>query len=187
MPGPGLRRADFAAFTSRVDATGEQLFESGDSKANHQQYTDFLRSSMARNGSVLMTCSSCHDAHGSDQNAHELRSAATDNKACTGCHSEQRYTQVRDHIKRATNEAHDNLEDAALTCTACHMVKTIAAGARHPELLDFLPRTAPELQYAHGDLASHRFKVTRRAQAALQPVAATLSCAFCHSMFLDNP
>ena len=104
-----------------------------------------------------MTCSSCHDAHGSDQHAHELRSAANDNAACTGCHSAQRYRQVRDHLKSATNEAHDNVDDSLLTCTSCHMVKTIAAGARHAELLDFLPRSAPQLQYEHGDLASHRF------------------------------
>lgn len=187
MPGPGLRRSELAAFTSRMDAASEQLWPSGDSKANHQQYSDFLRSSMARNGSVLMTCSSCHDAHGSDQHAHELRSAPNDNAACTGCHAEQRYSQVRDHVKQATNEAHDNVDGALLTCTSCHMVKTIAAGARHPELLDFLPRSSPQLQYEHGDLASHRFAVTRRAQAPLQPVAASLSCAFCHSMFLDNP
>jgi predicted CXXCH cytochrome family protein len=184
MPLPGLRRSEFTAFTSRVDAAPEHFFPSGDSKANHQQYTDFLRSSMARNGDVLMTCSSCHDPHHGGEHEHELRSAATDNTACTSCHSEDRYRTVHEHVRLATNEQHEPLDDSQLTCTACHMVKTVAAGARHPELLDFLPRTSPAVQYEHGDIASHRYAVVRRDRASQQPVAATLGCAFCHSMFV---
>jgi predicted CXXCH cytochrome family protein len=134
-----------------------------------------------------MTCTSCHDAHGDDDHAHELRSSETDNATCTGCHSEARYTNVRDHLQRATKDAHDNVDDSLLSCTTCHMVKTIAAGARHPELLDSVPRTAPQVQYEAGDLASHRFVVTGRAEAPSQPTAATLSCAFCHQTLLGGP
>jgi predicted CXXCH cytochrome family protein len=188
MPVAGLRRAEFAAaFVSRVDAAPEHLFPSGDSRAYHQQYTDFLRSTMARNGSALMTCSSCHDPHGSDEHAHELLKAESDNSACTGCHSGELYTPVRNHIQAATGDMHAGVDPPLLTCTRCHMVKAITAGASHAELLDAFPADAPEVQYRHGDIASHRFAVTRRDQAAEQPIAATLDCAFCHAEFLDGP
>ena len=188
MPVAGLRRAEFAAgFVSRVDAPPEDFFASADSKANHQQYTDFLRITMARNGSTLMTCSSCHDAHGSDDHDHNLRADESDNNACTACHSSATYTTVRTHIQAATGDMHASVDTPLLTCTRCHMVKTITAGASHAELLDDLPKGTPVVQYRHGDLASHRFTVTRRDQAAKQPVAATLSCAFCHGAFLDGP
>lgn len=188
MPVAGLRRSEFAAaFVSQVDAAPEHFFASGDSRSHHQQYTDFMRNTMARNGSVLMTCSSCHDSHGSDEQAHELLADVDDNGACTGCHSDEAYTSVRVHIERATGEMHSAVDTTVLTCTRCHMVKTIAAGASHPELLDSFPTDTPAIQYRHGDLASHRFAVTRRDQAAQQPVAATLACGFCHAEFLDGP
>ncbi|MFI5307282.1 MAG: cytochrome c3 family protein, partial [Polyangiales bacterium] len=86
MPRPGMRRADFlASFTTRIDAAPGDLYPSGDSRSSHQQYTDFVRSGMYRNRSVLMTCSSCHDAHGSDDNPHDLR--ASGDAVCTSCHS----------------------------------------------------------------------------------------------------
>jgi predicted CXXCH cytochrome family protein len=134
-----------------------------------------------------MTCSSCHDPHGNDANSHNLRVDESDNTACTGCHSSEVYTTVRNHIQRATGDMHAGVDTPLLTCTRCHMVKTITAGASHAELLDELPKGTPVVQYRHGDLASHRFAVTRRSQAAVQPIAATLSCAFCHGTFLDGP
>ena len=188
MPVPGLRRGEFAdQFTTRVDAAAEHLHASGDSNAPHQQYTDFVRTSMARNGSVLMTCSSCHDAHGNAEHSHDLRSASDDNAACTACHSGSDFTAPRGHVQKATGFIHDGTEDTFFTCTSCHMVRSVASGARHKELLDNLPGDATPVQYLHGDVASHRFSVTRRSQASQQPVAATLQCGFCHGQTLVNP
>lgn len=188
MPRPGLRRAELAErFTSRVDVGAEHLFESGDSRAPHQQYSDFMRSTMARNGSVLMTCSSCHDAHGSDEHEHDLHVAASDNTACTSCHSDAQYTSPRSHVQENTGFEHYGTEEDFMICTSCHMVRTVAGGARLKALLDDLPRSSTPVQYYHGDIASHRFKVTRHAQAPQQPVAATLECGFCHGQELENP
>jgi predicted CXXCH cytochrome family protein len=187
MPLPGLRRAELAAtFTTRVDGEAADFHPSGDAKAHHAQYSDFIRSTMYRNGSQLMTCSSCHDAHGSDQHPHSLRRAPDDNAACTGCHSQARYTEPRDHVERATGFVHDGSAEADFNCTRCHMVRTVASGARHPELLDRIP-DAERVQYFHGDVASHRFSVTPRAEYAAQPVASTLACGFCHGEQLPNP
>ena len=188
MPQPGLRRADYAlAHTRRVDGAEHDFHASGDARLHHAQYSEFVRSTMARNGSQLMTCTSCHDAHGSDEHAHELLRAADDDAACTGCHSSGQYTSARVHFERATGFVHDASTDAQLRCTVCHMVRTATSGARHPELLDAIPSSAGAVQYVHGDLASHRFLVTPRERAGEQPVAATLGCGFCHGTELSNP
>jgi len=182
-----LRRSEFARdFTSRVDGNASDFFASGDSKAHHAQYSDFVRSSMYRNPSVLMTCSNCHDAHGSDDNAHDLRLAADDNASCTGCHSGEQYVSPRQHVDKVTKFVHEASAESDLQCTRCHMVRSVASGARHPELLDNIP-AMPAFQYFHGDIASHRFSVTKREFYAEQPVAATLRCGFCHGTELVNP
>jgi predicted CXXCH cytochrome family protein len=186
LPPPGLRRAQLARFTSRVDGAPEDFHASGDSAAHHAQYSDFIRSTMYRNGSILMTCSSCHDAHGSDQHEHSLRRAADDNAACTGCHAEDEYTAVRTHVRAVTSFEHDATAEASFTCTSCHMVRTVASGARRPELRDNIP-ASPVVQYFHGDIASHRFTVTPLDRYDEQPVAGTLQCAFCHGEQLPNP
>jgi predicted CXXCH cytochrome family protein len=188
MPAPGVRRRDYLRdFTQRVDASARELYPSGDSKSNHQQYGDFMHSGMYRNGRVLMTCSSCHDAHGSDSATHMLLKAADDNSSCTGCHSSSEFTAPRGHVTKATGFVHDGTEEMFFVCTSCHMVRTASSGARHPELLDALPTGVKPVQYFHGDLASHRFAVTRRDAANLQPVAASLACGFCHGAMLANP
>jgi predicted CXXCH cytochrome family protein len=187
MPPPGIRRSEFASgFTTRVDGDSSDFFPSGDSKSNHAQYSDFLRTSMARNGSVLMACTNCHDAHGSDENAHELKRAASDDTACTGCHSQAQYLSPHDHVEKVTTFIHDASSDADLACTTCHMVRTVTSGARQKALRDNIPAT-PVVQYYHGDIASHRFEVTPQSQYGTQPVAATLACGFCHGQELPNP
>jgi predicted CXXCH cytochrome family protein len=133
-----------------------------------------------------MTCTSCHDAHGSDDHEHELRLAADDNASCTGCHSADSYASLRGHVETATGFVHDASSDSELACTVCHMVRTATSGARHPELLDRIPAT-PTVQYFHGDIASHRFAVTSGEHFAEQPVAATLRCGFCHGTEFVNP
>jgi predicted CXXCH cytochrome family protein len=187
MPPPGVRRSEFAlGFTTRVDGDAADFHASGDAKAHYAQYSDFVRTTMYRNGSVLMTCTSCHDAHGSDQHAHDLLRASGDNAACTGCHSGEPFTAPRAHVEAVTGFEHDASPESAFVCTACHMVRTAVSGARIPELLDNIP-ASPAVQYFHGDIASHRFAVTDADQHAAQPVAATLACGFCHGEDFPNP
>jgi predicted CXXCH cytochrome family protein len=187
MPPPWLRRAEYVTgYVTRVDGDAADFHPSGDSKAHYAQYSDFVRSAMYRNGAVLMTCTSCHDAHGSEQHAHDLLRAADDDTACTGCHSQAQYTAPRGHVEQATGFVHDGSSESDFTCTSCHMVKTATSGARHPELLDRIP-DAPRVQYFHGDVASHRFTVPPRVRYREQPVAATLACGFCHGEQLENP
>jgi len=189
MPRPGIRRSDYLrAHTTRIDATTtDGLFPSGDSRSNHQQSTDFIRSTMYRNASHLMTCSSCHDAHGSDRVSHDLRQTASDNSLCTTCHSTPPFTAVRTHVSTATRFLHDSAPIGQLVCTTCHMVGTVMAAAGVPALRDTDPSSARPVQYLHGEIASHRFNVTPRAALSTQPVAFTSACSSCHQLFLPNP
>lgn len=185
MPAPGMRRADMVLeHTSRVDGSAEFFHASLDSSGSHQQYSDFIRSTMYRNGEELMTCSSCHDAHSVDEFAHQLRFAPEDNAACTGCHSEPAFTDIIVHVEAQTGFGHTGL-DERFHCTSCHMVATARSGAGTPGLVDNLGGGLVE--YFAGDLASHRFAVAPRSEAAVQPTAATLACAACHATFLPNP
>nr|MBK7066808.1 hypothetical protein [Deltaproteobacteria bacterium] len=184
MPRPGIRRSEFLArFTSRIDAAASSLHPNGDSKSHHQQYTDFIRSGMYRNGSQLMTCSSCHDPHGSTQNPNMLRESPANNAGCVNCHSTAEYRNVLPHVMTRVAFAHADVPLDRLTCTACHMVRTATSGARTPQLVDIVPSPSTGT-YFHGDIAGHRFNVPRRALASTQPTATTRACASCHSIFL---
>lgn len=189
MPRPGMRRGDYLrAHTTRIDATAaDGLHPSGDSRGNHQQFTDFIRSTMYRNTTQLMTCTSCHDSHGSDRLPHDLRQSASDNSLCTTCHSTAAFTTVRPHVAMTTTPIHDSAPVGQFVCTTCHMVGTVVAGAGVPALRDTDPSSARPVQHRQGEIAGHRFNVTRRAAVTSQPVAFTSACASCHQLFLPNP
>ncbi len=181
MPWAGLRRAELGGYVQRVDDA--DLHASGDSRAHHQEYSDFIRTTMYRNDAILMTCSSCHDAHGGDE-AHDLIDSPRESANCTTCHSSEPYVETRLHVTSATGNLHAGLEPQQLECVRCHMARTATLGARRLGLLDDLPRTSPALQYFAGDIASHRFEVTSRTASASQPVAFTDRCGVCHATVL---
>lgn len=186
MPVPGIDRARYALdHTSRVHGESSAFFASSDSALHRQQYADFIRSTKYRNASRTLTCSDCHDAHGSDAHATDLLAAATDDSGCTGCHPGMAMT--RDHVEMQTTFRHDPVEVSELYCTRCHMVPTARSGAARLGLFDDLPTSSPAVQYLEGDVASHRFAVPLRDVRADQPSAATLACTRCHAAFLPNP
>ena len=103
MPLPGTRRAVFAeSYTQRVDGTESSFWPTSlDSKSHHQQYSDFIRSAHYRNEFELMTCTTCHDPHGNDDNRNQLLIAAEDNTTCTQCHTEAapvNFPPIGDHV-----------------------------------------------------------------------------------------
>jgi hypothetical protein len=188
MPRPGVRRAGYAiGHTSRVDGGEDDFYPSGDSRSNHQQYSDFMREGMYRNASKLMTCSSCHDPHGSDEHQRSLRFDPWRNEGCTACHGDTEFTSPRNHMIERVSRRHEGLDLSAIVCVRCHMVATAWSGAGTTELLDETPADAEPVQYFHGDVRSHRFAVPRTDVLVQQPSAVSLECATCHAEFLPNP
>ncbi len=63
------------------------------SKGHHQQYFDLVRAKMWKNDHELVTCISCHDAHGGASDAdnkyyeHQLAMNADNNALCFSCHN----------------------------------------------------------------------------------------------------
>jgi predicted CXXCH cytochrome family protein len=189
MPRPGLRRSELLSeHHVGPEVTAADRFPSGDPRRDRLGYVMHLSSTMFRNGSVLTTCTDCHDAHGSPVGApHALRFDPTTNDGCTGCHGDDVYRDARMHVTAATGEDHAGVEDDDLHCVACHMPKVGTAGAMTLGLLDDRPATSTVVQYFLGDVASHRWRSADFDVAAEQPTSVTTLCAPCHVLTLPNP
>jgi len=162
----GTSRAGFLAnYTTRHDAslTAGDLWSDGlHSKSHHQQYTDFIQTSMYRNGSQLQTCASCHDNHAPGTDRHQL-SGTSDDSLCATCHGD---------INSSDHQIDKAGYDMGATCIECHNVKTSSSGAG-----DNVTGT-----YPHGDISSHLFDVPTKSQvgSAKMPVPYTNTCGSCH-------
>jgi predicted CXXCH cytochrome family protein len=151
------------------------------SKSSQQQYADFVRSPLFQNSRELLTCTSCHDAHGSS-NAHMLVDRADNNAVCLPCHSGagrllphvdegmiDRLSRnvpsgadktaigqdVETHIFNETGTLQMAPYDPEGTgmgrCTGCHMPRTARSA-------DWSEALATRLnQYQVGDISSHTF------------------------------
>jgi hypothetical protein len=192
MPPPGIRRADFAAnYTSRVSGAPEAFFDSGDSRAHYQQYSDHIRARHYRNPVRLTSCTGCHSPHANDADISSMDDSGNPNARCTTCHSPAANPELyplTDHVAAVTGfNGHESFEP--FFCTECHMVPTAKSGASVPALLDSLGGP-PTVQYYWNDVASHRLTVTRWAtfngQQPDQPIAFTNACGVCHGQFIPN-
>jgi predicted CXXCH cytochrome family protein len=183
----GTSRAKFLAeyATTQGDGKASDFWgaQNGNhSKSHHQQYSDFIRSSMFRNDTKLMTCSSCHDAHARN-NERQLRADPTDNAAlCGSCHA----TQAGDaaaHMLAKVGYSHGG----AALCTDCHMPKTAQSGAgAPPDGGAGITGEVSGTKYWWGDISSHRFDVPRKAASkdstpTAMPTAYVNSCVNCHT------
>ncbi len=148
------------------------------SKSHHQQYSDFIRSSMYKNGTELMTCSTCHDPHQRTAFTRQLRNDPTSNVESCGassCHTAQA-TDLTGHLTAKGIPVAVTKGDIAL-CGDCHLTKTAKTGSGKPGLL------INGVQYWENDITSHLFKVPDRALATSQkmPVPYTNECGLCHA------
>jgi hypothetical protein len=148
------------------------------SKSHHQQYSDFIRSSMYKNGSELMTCATCHNPHQRTAFTRQLRNDPTSNVDSCGsssCHATQA-TNLGAHIAAKGIESAGWKGDNAL-CGDCHLTKAAKTGAGKPGLL------INGVQYWENDVTSHLFKVPDRSLATTQkmPVPFTNDCGVCHA------
>ena len=183
----GTSRNDFLTFyaTKQLDGAASDYFADPDkhSKSHHQQYSDFIRSSMYKNGSELMTCSTCHDPHQRTNFTRQLRADPTDNTSSCGsssCHEAQT-SNITGHLVDK-NIPLGAAKDFAL-CADCHLTKTAKTGAGTPSLV------INGVQYWQDDITSHLFKVPDRglATSLKMTVPYTNSCGVCHAALNAAP
>jgi predicted CXXCH cytochrome family protein len=109
----GKRLSDY--WTLDLPSLGETTFEhwpDGSARKNRMQGNDFVQSQMYKKG---VTCSACHDAHGTDNDA-LLRLPG--NEVCTQCHGPQKQPGPKGSLTYHTHHAADS---EGSKCVACHM------------------------------------------------------------------
>ncbi len=162
----GTARAEFLA--NHVSKLDDGMWDAtkGDgkhAKNHHQQGSDFLRTGKYRNGTMLMTCGSCHDAHGNTTEPRQLRgkldSATGGPGLCASCHEAKLPAgatfaeRVQGHFESKGVAA---INMGNIRCTSCHMPKTAKSGSGTAGLV------ARGTTYYLGDISSHLFDVPRK-------------------------
>jgi predicted CXXCH cytochrome family protein len=90
-------------------------FADGTAHKNRMQGNDFVTSVMYTRG---VTCSSCHDVHGTENNADLLKPA---NVMCLECHGPK--SPNGPHTATIEEHTHHKAGSAGSECIACHMPK----------------------------------------------------------------
>lgn len=117
----GLRLADYWKLDeSTLGQTDFLYFADGTAHKNRMQGNDFVQSVMYRHG---VTCSTCHDVHGTDNYA-QLREPA--DKLCLDCHGPG--SPNGPHEATLELHTHHKAGSAGSQCIACHMPKIESEG-----------------------------------------------------------
>jgi predicted CXXCH cytochrome family protein len=112
----GLKLSDFWKLENhRLGDTTFTHFGDGTAHKNRMQGNDFVTSLMYTRG---VSCSTCHDAHGSDNDA-LLRKPA--NVLCLDCHGPK--SPNGPHAPTIEQHTHHAIGSAGSECVACHMPK----------------------------------------------------------------
>src|SRR5579862_5010613 len=120
----------------KLGETSFTHFPEGSAHKNRMQGNDFVESVMYSHG---IRCFSCHDVHGTDNNADVLRPG---NAMCLTCHGPQTPNGPHESVEQHTHHAVGSAGDQ---CTACHMpqiAQTIATVNVRSHTFRFL---SPEL------------------------------------------
>ncbi|MCX7170724.1 MAG: hypothetical protein NTY41_10680, partial [Proteobacteria bacterium] len=174
---PGTSRADFLANNVlKYDTTADGAFwaDGKHVKKHHGQATEFVQTKKYRNGTMLMTCASCHDVHAPGTDRHQM-SGTSDNKLCLSCHSTK--TDLKGHMDVTTGY---NMGTGTL-CIQCHLQKTAKSGSGSPTTTFKSPSGQ---EYFHNDISSHLFDVPLKASISASnkmPIAFTNECGVCHN------
>ena len=148
----------------KLGVTNFTHFGDGTSHKNRMQGNDFVQSLMYTRG---VTCSSCHDPHGTTNNA-DLRKPAQ--QMCLTCHSANGANGPRAVSVEA--HTHHKADSAGSECIACHMPKTsqtIANVNVRSHTFKFVtPKLTEDFQIANPCLGCHADKNTAWAREALK-------------------
>ncbi|MEQ1855816.1 MAG: cytochrome c3 family protein [Longimicrobiales bacterium] len=156
----------------------------------HQQYSDFLKSGMYRNERLLVTCSDCHDMHGTTSNPRWLLHDAEDpNSAlCQRCHTV-------DLLPHMQEKAGATMKGEMTRCIDCHMPGTLNTGGiagDYGRMIHTPPYTTEREEeantYWESPMNSHVFDVPRKTNVGVDgvppgramPIPYTAACGTCH-------
>ncbi len=128
----GLDLKDFWTLEEhKLGETNFMHYADGSAHKNRMQGNDFVQSVMYTRG---VTCSSCHDVHGTAHNADLMKPAAD---ICATCHRGN--SPAGPHTSTVDEHTHHAAGSAGSECVACHM-----------------PKIAPEI--ANVNVRSHTFR-----------------------------
>jgi predicted CXXCH cytochrome family protein len=127
-------------------------FPDGTAHKNRMQGNDFVQSLMYTRG---VTCFSCHDAHGTDNNAMLIKPAG---EVCSTCHRPN--TQNGPHAPTIEAHTHHAANSPGSECVACHMPKI-------------------EQTIADVNVRAHTFKFITPAQS--EALKIPNACNLCHT------
>ena len=117
----GLRLQDYWKLEPHtLGETNFTHYADGTAHKNRMQGNDFVQSVMYRRG---VTCASCHDAHGTENDAQLRQPAAT---ICLGCHAPN--SPNGPHVATLEDHTHHEAGSAGSQCVACHMPKIATEG-----------------------------------------------------------
>ncbi len=115
-PGEDLRA--YWAYAKPTGENGYEMWADGSAHKNRVQGNTFIQSKMYHNG---ISCSTCHDPHGSRHTSFTLKSARN-NSLCLSCHGENSPQAV---FKLSLSEhTHHAADSPGSMCIECHMPKT---------------------------------------------------------------
>ncbi len=139
-------------------------FADGTAHKNRMQGNDFVQSAMYRHG---VTCSSCHDAHGTENYA-QLRKPA--NQLCLDCHGPGSPNGPR--AATLEEHTHHRRSSAGSQCVACHMPKietTVANVMVSAHTFRFIPpEMTDKYKIPNSCTSCHGDKTTEWAENALR-------------------
>jgi len=139
-------------------------FADGTAHKNRMQGNDFVTSRMYQRG---VTCFSCHDVHGTNENADLRRPVAT---VCLQCHGPQ--SPNGPHTATLEAHTHHKAGSPGSACVACHMPQieqTIAdVNVRSHTFRFITPSTTDRLKVPNPCTTCHADKTTAWATAALK-------------------
>jgi predicted CXXCH cytochrome family protein len=131
----GLDLKDFWKLEEhKLGETSFTHFPDGTAHKNRMQGNDFVQSVMYRRG---VTCFSCHDVHGTGNNADLIKPP---NQLCVTCHGPS--SPNGPHAPSIEAHTHHRPESAGSECIACHMPKieqTIADINVRSHTFNFIP------------------------------------------------
>jgi predicted CXXCH cytochrome family protein len=161
----GLRLADFWKLDAHTPGTQDTLhFPDGSARENRMQGNDFVQSLMYTRG---VTCASCHDPHGTANNADLIKPART---VCLTCHGPK--SPNGPHTGTLEQHTHHAPGSPGSECVSCHMPKiAVMLGdvmVRSHTFRFIVPAEAERLNMPDACTTCHTDKTPAWATAALR-------------------